>query len=347
MTDQIQKSGNNSNNIQAKEVNINQGLTFSEAKEVALDVFRANFYDLVGKASEIASARAEEITENFLKKLQTDYPPGLNKAEDPSFQRALFTVQQEYASTGDQELGSLLVDLLVDRSKQEKRNILQIVLNESLNTAPKLTTDQLATLAIIFLLRYSVNFFNGTHNELGNYFDKNVLPFIDELNNNSSCYQHLEYAGCASISISQMSLPDILRNSYQGLFLKGITKDDIETRNFSFGLDSRFFIPCLNDFSVLQVKALNKDELEKKLKNIAVSDEDSNKLKELFNQNQMTDDEIKSKTISIRPYMEKLFSTWELSEIKNTTLTSVGIAIGHANIKRVSGGFSDLSIWIN
>lgn len=45
--------------------------------------------------------------------------------------------------------------------------------------------------------------------------------------------------------------------------------------------------------------------------------------------------------------MKKIFETWESSAIKNFTLTSVGIAIGHANIKRLVGEFSDLSIWIN
>lgn len=46
------------------------GLSYTEAKEVALDVFRANFVQLVGEAREAARIRAEEITESFLRKLQ-------------------------------------------------------------------------------------------------------------------------------------------------------------------------------------------------------------------------------------------------------------------------------------
>ena len=115
------------------------GLTYAEVRDVALDVFRANFYELAGAARETAKARAEEITEDFLSKLQKEHPAGLEKSHDPDFQYALFTVQREYARNGDKDLGDLLVDLLVDRSKQEQRDILQIVLNESLSTAPKLT----------------------------------------------------------------------------------------------------------------------------------------------------------------------------------------------------------------
>ena len=50
---------------------------------------------------------------------------------------------------------------------------------------------------------------------------------------------------------------------------------------------------------------------------------------------------------AIRPYMSGVFETWSESAMKNLTLTSVGIAIGHANIKRLVGEFSNLSIWIN
>jgi hypothetical protein len=45
--------------------------------------------------------------------------------------------------------------------------------------------------------------------------------------------------------------------------------------------------------------------------------------------------------------MENVFDTWSDSQMKNFTLTSVGIAIGHANIKRLVGEFANLSIWIN
>lgn len=139
MSKQVQKGGENSTNIQVEEVNVVQGLTYAEVRQVATDVFKANFYDLAGEAKNIAEARAAQITEDFLAKLQAENPDGFAKAQDPDFQHALFTVQKEHARSGDEDLGSLLVDLLVDRSKQNQRDILQIVLNESLAIAPKLT----------------------------------------------------------------------------------------------------------------------------------------------------------------------------------------------------------------
>lgn len=347
MSKQEQQSGNNSTNIQANEIVVHQGLSYSDVRNVALDVFRANFYELVGKAHEIAGARAAEITEDFLIKLQSENPSGFSKAEDPAFQRALFTVQQEYASSGDKDLGALLVDLLVDRSKHEQRDILQIVLNESLTTAPKLTDDQLAVLAIIFLFRYTQHNGIGNHQQLEGFFDKYVLPFADKLTKSNSCYQHLEFSGCGSVSMGSIMLVAILKTNYQGLFLNGFDADEVTKREISIGQDQRFFIPCLNNPSKIQVNALNKDSLEKSLDTNSIEQEDKTKIIALFNEGLMSDEEVIKKCVSIRPYMEHVFSTWASSSMANFTLTSVGIAIGHANIKRLTGEFANLSIWIN
>jgi hypothetical protein len=326
---------------------VKASLTYAEVRDIALDVFRANFYKLAGVAQETAKARAEEITEAFLSKLQKEHPAGLEKSHDPDFQYALFTVQKEYARNGDRDLGDLLVELLIDRSKQEQRNILQIVLNESLNTAPKLTESQLAALALIFLFKYTQNQHIGNHKLFGEYLDKFVPPFASKIVRNLACYQHLEFSGCGSIGILRNSLDSILRETYQGLFLKGSDEKEILDRDISIGLDPRFFVPCLNDPAKFQVSAINKGILEKAFETHSVTLDDREKINALFDAQKMNPGEIKEKCIAIKPYMAELFDAWSESAMQTFTLTSVGIAIGHANIKRLVGEFSDLSIWIN
>jgi hypothetical protein len=348
--DQEQNVAQGSTAIQvAGNVNITKtGLTYAEVRDVALDVFRTNFYQLAGVAKETAKTRAEEITEEFLLKLQKEFPAGFEKSHDPDFQYALFTVQKEYARNGDKDLGALLVDLLVDRSKQEQRDILQIVLNESLSTAPKLTENQLAALAVIFLFKYTQNFTVDNHQKLGEYLDKYAAPFASKVVKNVACYQHLEFSGCGSIaSLGQKLLVDLLGRTYQGLFLKGFDKQEITDRGVSIGPDARFFAICLNDPSKVQVRAINKEYLEKVLEANAISPEDRAKITALFDVGKMDHAEIKNKCIELRPYMSGLFETWSESAMKSFSLTSVGIAIGHANIKRLAGEFTNLSVWIN
>lgn len=90
MNKQSQKGGDQSTNIQADSVTITQGITYTEARDIALDIFRSNFLQLSSDAAEVARKRAEEITENFLKKLQSENQSGVNNAQDPDFQHALF-----------------------------------------------------------------------------------------------------------------------------------------------------------------------------------------------------------------------------------------------------------------
>lgn len=347
--DQSQDVGNGATAIQAggSVTVVNMGVTSSEARQIALDVAKTTFYELTGAAKEIASVRAEEITDQVIKKLEKDFPAGLQKAKDPDFQYALYTVQKEYARNGDKDLGDLLVDLLVDRSKQDQRDILQIVLNESLATAPKLTDTHLAALAVIFLFRYTQNFGIGNHQMFGDYLDKHLLPFAAKLSKNHTGYQHLQFSGCGSIGLSGNRLEGILGTVYQGQFLKGFDQSEITNRDISAGAYSQFFIPCLNDAAKFQVKANSKEILEKKLDEQGVSFEDRAKILELFDLGKMGEPEIKEKLIAIRPYMAEVFEIWANSPMQTFTLTSVGMAIGHANIKRLIGEFASLAIWIN
>ncbi len=312
-----------------------------------MDVAKATFYELTGAAKETASVRVEEITDQVIKKLEKDFPAGLQKAKDPDFQYALYTVQKEYARNGDKDLGDLLVDLLVDRSKQDQRDILQIVLNESLATAPKLTDTHLAALAVIFLFKYTQNFGIGNHQMFGDYLDKHLLPFVSKLSKNHAGYQHLQFSGCGSIGLGGNSLEGILGTVYQGQFLKGFDQSEIANRAISVGVDARFFIPCLNDATKLQVNANSKENLEKLLDAQGVSSEDRAKILGLFDLGKMSEPEIKEKLIAIRPYMAEVFEIWTNSPMQTFTLTSVGMAIGHANIKRLIGEFASLAIWIN
>ncbi|MBY0541702.1 MAG: hypothetical protein K2P52_09875 [Campylobacterales bacterium] len=341
-----QKAEKDSTNYQAHTINIS-GLTYAEVKDIAMDVFKNNFEKLSDDAANTAFIRAKEITEKFLNKLMENNPKGLELAKDPDFQCSYYEMQKAYARTGDKDLEALLVDLMVDRSRQTQRNILQIVLNEALLTAPKLTNNHLASLAIIFILRYvekGIFDFNG----LGLYFEQHIFPFLPSLKvNDTLCYQHLEFTGCGSIGITVYALESIFSDVFSGLFNHGFDESVISNRSITIGKNSEFFIPCLNDVTKLQVNAQNLKALKNLFDIFKISSNDRNQIEWLFENNKFSAQEVKDKCISIRPYMQQLFDIWSSSPMQNVTLTSVGIAIGHANIQRHVGKFADLSLWIN
>jgi len=347
MSDQTQKAGDNSTNIQAGSITVHQGPSIAEVRQLALDVFRANFFELAGEAKNIARQRAEEVTEQFLKQLQQQHAEGLKQAQEPDFQHALFTVQKEYARCGDRELGDLLVDLLVDRTKHESRSILQIVLNESLSVAPKLTRDQLAALSLIFLFKYTINYGIRNHQTLWEYLDRYVAPFADVISDKVACYQHLEYSGCGTVGLGTVDLAEVFKRQYDALFSKGFDETQFQSKQLTMPLTHRIFLPCVNDNARRQVNGMNEDVIRSECKRLELSDDDTNKLVSLHNETLMNADEIKSKIIEARRYMGRVFDIWSNSSMSRFTLTSVGIAIGHANVKKNLGEFTDLSIWIN
>lgn len=97
----------------------------------------------------------------------------------------------------------------------------------------------------------------------------------------------------------------------------------------------------------MQANANSKENLEKRLDAHGVSSDDRAKIIGLFDLGKMSEPEIKEKLIAIRPYMAEVFEIWTNSPMQTFTLTSVGMAIGHANIKRLVGEFASLAIWIN
>ena len=117
-----QEGGEKSTNLQGQNVNIYNGISYSDAKEIFKDLFSSNFLQLKYEAADLAQARAEEITEKFLDKLNSKSPESISQFKEPAMQDALFTTQKEFAKSGDQDLGDLLVDILIDRVQTKTRN---------------------------------------------------------------------------------------------------------------------------------------------------------------------------------------------------------------------------------
>jgi hypothetical protein len=343
--EQSQQATDGSTAIQAGR-DVVVGLSYSEVRQVALDVFRANFIQLIGEAKAAATKRAEEVTDKFLTKLQQENARGVEQARSPDFQYGLFTVQREFARTADPDLGDLLVDLLVDRTKHPDRDILQIVLNESLSVAPKLTINQLSALSAIFFLKYCNTSNVLTLAALGDQLDRFVMPFIDLLPSTSMSFQHLQFAGCGSTELTSSSLEGILGSRYQGLFVKGFNPAALSGCAFFFNPDQKIVTKSPYDPAKDIVRAQNIDHLGVLLEAHRVSPTDAERIKAVFGENLLLPHEIQAKSIELRPYLRRLFDIWDKTSLHNFTLTSVGIALGHANIKRMTGEFADLSIWI-
>jgi hypothetical protein len=341
-----QEGGENSTNLQGQSIVINQGISYQDAKNIAIDVFKSNYLELSEKAASTARQRAEELVDDFITQLQERSPQAINSMEEPGMQHAIFTAQKEYAKTGDKDLSDMLVDILVDRAAQQERNLKQIVLDESLATVPKLTSNQLDTLTIIFLIKYSRNRGIVSVSSLKSYLETQIQPFLAGLSKEHSLYQHLEFAGCGSISMGSNQIENIYLQTYKGLFCKGFTREQFEVTGERIEDFPTLMMPCLHDDTKFQIASIDDDLFEEKANSAALSEEDKNLIKPFLNNHQMNASEAKEVIKAQGEFLEVLFDVWENSSLKNMTLTSVGIAIATANLRRKAGQSVDLGIWI-
>ena len=341
-----QKSGDDSVNLQAENITINTGLTIAHVKEIALDVFEDNFNKLAGVAKETADNRAKEITEQFLSELVSNNPEGLEVAEDPDFQYSLFHVQKEYARCGDKELGDILVDILVDRSKEEGRSLLQIVLNESLTVAPKLNAIQLDIISCFFNIVYTQDNDVGNLEGFREYINNAVLVFADAIGEKDSNYQHINYVGCATVRSVSIDILEALMIRYKAVFVKGFKVELLYDISEECPQILKVLIPCKHNESLFQARGLNDDAIKEMCREEGISENHTNKLIDITNQHMMNSDEATEFLNSICPKFEKFLEDVQKTRFKNLELTSVGIAIAHAHSRKKAGFDADLSMWI-
>lgn len=348
MNSKKQQGGNHSTNFQGEVINFNStGLSVADVKEIATDVFKSNFEVLKGQAKETAEERAVEITEKYLYELLEKNPAGINAAEDPDFQQSLFQVQKEYAKCGDKELGDLLVDILVDRSKEDQRNLRQIILNEALIVAPKLTTSQLDILACCFLLCNTKNTAVKNFGELIDYLEQNILLYNSSLSEKDIVYKHLEYLGCASIRTGSRDFVKILRETYKGLFCKGFNPELLDELVDENNDILKIVMPSIHDSSLVQAKGMD-DMVVKLFANnfSSLSDNQVEKLLQINNQHMMSKLEVRSYLEKTYPTIKRFFKLIDTTPFKSLELTSVGIAIAHAYARKKNAIDLELSIWI-
>jgi hypothetical protein len=344
---QNQNSGDNSTNVQAQCVYIG-GVSYADVKEIASDTFNDNFIKLKREVAIIAQERAQEINDKFIDELMSRHPESLNQFANPALLDALFTVQKQYAISGDKDLGDLLVDILVDRVAAPKRNMLQIILDESLLIAPKLTLEQLDSLTLIFVLTKS-SFSNiKNYQELLSQFRRKIVPFVKCLSDKKSDYDHAEYLRCGFLRAGDCGqLEEIFRRVYRVYFSNGFSEEELKEKIGEGKKLDGLLIRCFHDKTKLQISALNEKILTEVAEKNGLDIEIQKKLKLLFESSTKPAHEVKQMLINEIPEMKKIFETWTRAPLNRFELNGVGISIAQANYRRRIGEALDLPLWIN
>ncbi len=334
-----QKSGSDSQNIQVGG-NLIVGISATEARQIALDIFKANFYELSENALKTANERAVEITNKFVEKFYAELPHLKAKLEEPAVQSSVFQVQKEYAKNGNEELEDRLLIILLERINSEERSLKQIVLDEALSVLPKLTNEHVDILTLIYCAVYL------NHNDINNiqtlidFIDSKLLKFYPENFDSYSFFTHFQFTGCCTLlteGSKYKPLEQIILKRYKGLFNKGFTNEKflevVEEDSQSF---INIVTKCLQEPSLLQLNALTDEVLDYEIKKYNYQEKEQ-KLKLLFNQTTMPENDVVDYLNSINPRIKDLFTIWKKTDIKSLRPTSVGLVIAIINYNNKTG----------
>ncbi|MGR5392145.1 hypothetical protein FB443_1011024 [Vibrio crassostreae] len=347
---QKQQGGDHSTNVQAESVTIN-GISYSDARTIALDVYKANFLELSQSAAQLARARAEELTDSFLSKLKEEHESAISELQQPAMQAALYEAQKQYAKTGDADLEGMLVDILVQRASTPERNTKQIVLDEALEVVSKLTPDQLDMLSMNFALTRLSRGGVTSQNALVDFFTNELLKFGNGQNPHQSWVEHLAYSGCVTLMDASWykEIPELILGKYPAMFQKGFDEEQFVA---SIGDSSEKYKSLLkhsyHTVSLLEFNLLTEGALGEKAAELGFEEQEVSKLKSLFTSNLMNKDEVKDWLVEKVPGLTDLINNWggEDSRLSKMQLTTVGIALAQANYTRKVNIKFDLGIWV-
>lgn len=335
-----QKSGNNSENLQVNG-DVIIGINATEARQIAIDVFKANYYEFSEKAAKKALERAEEITDKFISKFYDEIPDQVKKLDEPSIQSSIYNTQKEYAKSGDSILEEQLLELLIERINSKENSLKKIVLDEALLILPKLTKHQIDFLTLI------VSTLNMNQSDIDSvdsfekYVREKIVNFYNIDIKSYSFYRHLLFTGCCSVlgeGSSYKPLEQIFKDRYKAIFSKGFSKEDYEKEFDEYERDllNPFVMPCLHNPNLNQFNPLNDAVFDYEIEQ-QVLKKVGEKAKQFQDKFLFNDNELITYLISINPIMTNILEDWKSKDFKTTNVTSVGIAIALMNYNNKTG----------
>jgi hypothetical protein len=336
-------AGQNSQVIQSAG-DTNVGIT-PEQMSTVISAISDQLPKFAAMATEIFDARFESFKEKILSKFLTHENANAQAFTDPDFLYAVRSAQIAYSRCGDEETADNLVELIAQRSKQVQRGRLSLCINEAIEKSTTLTKNEFAALSLIFLLRDTKYTHVNSISSLADYLRGFLNKILDDVSAEDSSYHYLVSQNCAYWQFHHTSLVGLLQGKYSGAISIGATLEDFEK---VLGADFQDTYPNLviNSINEPQNYQANATSLEDLKSRLQAKPEIVESVWSVHMRGHLTEIQLIERLQQNFPDIEKLLKVWNDTRINFLQLTSVGTAIGFANLKRVSGFDSNLRHWI-
>lgn len=346
MSKQELTSGNNSNNTQVLgNVIIQQGISYADAKQIAIDVAKSEIATFQNNAVKIMKDRIDHIASEIVEEVNQRLNGNFSIFGDPDFQFILHNVGISFARSGDESLEELLVKLVGERAVESSRSTRQSILNEAIEICGKMTKSQLIVLASIFIPTYTVLPAKNL-TQLGEFLSQSVAGPLKNFNEDELELNHLEFLRCISTRAAvNADLLDLLRSSYALFFVNKLASDRFP-KNLTKYLERDYDLFFLNeDQSKISPTSLNSTEFKKLMASKQVPEQDFKLLDELYGSLIFNKDITKNMITDASPEMKNVFEKWARSHMERWQLTSVGKVLAVSYLRHLGLGI-EYGVWL-
>lgn len=223
ISNQNQKSGDTSTNLQAgRDIIMNNSsvIALYSIEEISKQLLNSVFGEFSEETKMQISKNQKSFSQVLTEKLQNitkDYSEVKKVIDSPDFQYISKKASISASRSSSTDLHKNLSSLIVQRVNFDNEDLKRIVYNEAITTIEKLTVDQLKILTLCFLLKRTKQ--NGLTNleQFKQYLEQKIKPFID-FKRTTAEFEHLAYAGCASISIASHDIVGLFKGNYPDIF---------------------------------------------------------------------------------------------------------------------------------
>ncbi|WP_371598824.1 LPO_1073/Vpar_1526 family protein [Streptomyces sp. NBC_00564] len=344
-----QQAGDGAQLVQAQTVNY--GISVQDAEHICLKLMKEYLERYSQEAFEVAGKRVEEFAVNFLTELNKQAPEAISNLKDPGVQSAVLDAEVGFAKSGDEQLGEVLVEMLVARTLETERNVKQLALNEGIAVAQRLTSKHLAALSLLFFFK-NVQVNPPTAEDFKERVKALLPPMCADFRSfTESDSQYLVATGCAVRSIGTISWQSIMKQRYPGLYHRGFrpeetpSMDEILNGLENPGAAAILFESAEDGF--FKVNAISEEGARVIGSTVGLTE--NAPLLELMKHNPIPDVEITDSVKRDIPELLDFLEAWSTLGFDGLDVSLTGIAVAYANFKRLTKEAfnAKIDVWIS
>lgn len=337
---------NNSSIMQSgRDIIINNGIGVDEVKEIVFETIKQELSNMAEEAQESFLNKLQIFSNQFISKIESSVNQlAIEKLRLPKIQIVLHNSLIGFIKTDNASIKEELVDLLLERIKENEGDTKQFIIDEAIKVVPNISIYSLYFLGAL-LQREIIHSGYGFMVESFLSNQAVIFKYLDMLS--TLDIEYLKQINCCSLipdARHSQNCLETLKVKYDLLFRKSASLEDINNWKSS---NPEMIIPPLggiqiiyedstlhNRFKLLYaskdslIKLLVKEDKIKALPNIEKF------INDLFPQ--LSDSEIKNHLISLNAYWQKAFEVLDKYELTGIMLTPLGKYIGNRVSEKIT-----------